>query len=76
MLIRTTVKGQIVIPAALRKKVGITGKMRINVYEEDGKIILEPITRAYVQRMRGLLKGTHALEMLLEERAIEKLKKY
>ena len=62
------------IPIALRRKYGITDKTQINVYEEDGKIILEPITGDYIQRVRGLLKGTNALEMLLEERAIEKLR--
>jgi bifunctional DNA-binding transcriptional regulator/antitoxin component of YhaV-PrlF toxin-antitoxin module len=63
-----------VIPIALRKKYGITEKTQINVYEEDGKIILEPITPQYIRQIRGVLKGTRALEMLLEERADEKLR--
>jgi antitoxin PrlF len=74
MLIRSTVKGQIVIPVSLRKKFGITEKTQIQVYEEDGRIILQPITREYIRQVRGMLKGTRLPEVLQEERAIERRK--
>jgi len=35
-------KGQVVIPAALRKRFGI--KRKILFKEEDGKVVIEPVT--------------------------------
>jgi AbrB family looped-hinge helix DNA binding protein len=74
MFVKSTVKGQITIPVALRRKYGITEKTRIYVYEEDGKIILKPITREYIHSMRGMLKGTNAMEVLKEARAFDRQK--
>lgn len=69
MLIKSTVKGQIVIPAALRRKYGINEKTPIHVYEQDGKIILEPITREYIHKVRGMYKDLPLTETLKEMRA-------
>ena len=62
-------KGQIVIPAALRRKYGIQKGTRIHVTEKHGQIVLQPITRDYIRRLRGSLKGSGALQSLAQERA-------
>ncbi len=67
-----TVKGQIVIPAALRRKYGIKKGTRIHIRDEDGRIVLQPITREHLRRLRGSLKGTGVLESLMAERAWER----
>jgi len=67
-----TTKGQVVIPAALRRKYGIKKGTRIQVSEDNGRLILEPITPDYVRRLRGSLKGTGAFEVFLTERARER----
>jgi AbrB family looped-hinge helix DNA binding protein len=72
MLIHMSSKGQIVIPAALRKKLGLTANTQIRVDEKDGQIILQPITREQIRRVRGILKGTAISEILLEERERER----
>ncbi len=71
---RATEKGQIVIPAALRKKYGIKKGTRIQVFEKDDHIILNPLTpelvRAKLQKLRGIVKGGPSLTKELEaERA-------
>lgn len=63
-----TVKGQIVIPAPLRKKYGITEGTRIVIIDNGTEIILRPITREYLKSLRGSLKGSRALDILMEER--------
>jgi AbrB family looped-hinge helix DNA binding protein len=63
-----TTKGQIVIPAPLRKKYGITEGTRIVITDNGREIILRPITREYLESLRGSLKGSGAIEVLLEER--------
>lgn len=42
-VIRVTQKGQATIPKALREKYGIDAPGEVFVYEEDGRIVLEPV---------------------------------
>ena len=69
---RATVKGQVLIPVALRRKYGIQKGTRISITEEKGRIILEPITRDYIHSLKGILKGTGALEELMADRRRER----
>ena len=55
-IVTATVKGQIVIPAELRKKFRIVKGTRFNVYEQGKKIIAEPLQNDTVQEGRGMLK--------------------
>ena len=70
-----TTKGQIVIPSKVRKHYGIKGGSRLCVIEEEGKIILQPLTKDYFENMAGVLntKGKLSKE-LLEERKADKAK--
>ena len=63
-----TVKGQIVIPAALRRKYGIKAGTRIIVSDNDEEIVLRPVTGQYLRKLQGSLKGTGALQVLMQER--------
>ena len=63
-----TVKGQIVIPAALRRKYGIKKGTKIIITDNGESIILKPVNAQYLSRLRGSLKGKGVLEALLEER--------
>ena len=51
-IVTSTVKGQIVIPADMRRKYGIEKGTRFKVYEQKNKIILEPFKRDTVQEGR------------------------
>ena len=65
-----TSKGQLVIPAAVRRKFGITPKTRIVIYEEGQRIILKPVTHEAVDRLCGsLADGPDLVKALLDERA-------
>jgi AbrB family looped-hinge helix DNA binding protein len=63
-----TIKGQIVIPASLRRKYGIKKGTKIIVLDNGGSIVLKPITGQYLQKLQGSLKGRGGLKVLLEER--------
>ena len=76
---RATEKGQIVIPAPLRKKYGIKKGTRIQIYEQGDQIVLNPLSpeviRAKLQKLRGIVKGGPSLTKELEaERARDKEK--
>jgi len=63
-----TAKGQIVIPAILRRKYGIKEGTRIGILENGDSIILKPMTEEYLKKLQGSLKGTGALKVLVDER--------
>lgn len=64
-----TTKGQIVIPASVRKKLNICKGGKLSVIERDGKIILEPIREDPVKAARGMLSTRgKVLRLLVEDR--------
>jgi len=69
-----TVKGQIVIPSRIRRKLGITEgtRIQIDLDEENKKIVLTPITREYIHSVRGRLKGKGLLKSLAAEKKTER----
>ncbi|MFZ5923421.1 MAG: AbrB/MazE/SpoVT family DNA-binding domain-containing protein [Chloroflexota bacterium] len=69
MEVYATVKGQIVIPAELRRKYGIKEGTKIVVTDTENGINLRPITEQYIRELQGSLKGTGMIAALLEERA-------
>lgn len=65
----TTTRGQITIPAALRKKLNIRQGTRLLVEEKNGKIIMEPLPGDLLKAGRGLLKTKgKVLKNLLADR--------
>ena len=67
-----TVKGQVVIPAKLRRKYGIKAGTRIEVVDDGSRIVLQPITREFIHGLRGVMRGSGALRILEEERRRER----
>lgn len=70
----STTKGQVVIPSSVRRKLGIKSgtRIKVEVDEENGQIILRPITREYIHSLRGRLKGKGLLEELAAEKERER----
>ena len=51
-----TSKGQLVIPAQIRRKHKIEAGTKVKVLEDEfGRIVLQPITDEYIDRVRGML---------------------
>ena len=69
-----TVKGQIVIPSKIRRKFAIKEgtRMQVDVDEQTHRIILTPITRDYIQNLRGKYKGKGLLTALAAEKKRER----
>lgn len=69
---RMTSKGQVVIPAAIRRCLGIGKGTPMVVDEKDGAIILRPATREYFDRLAGVLPGEPSLaKQFAEEHVCE-----
>lgn len=71
MLVTVSSKGQVVIPAPIRKKLNIQKGAKLIVSVEDNRIVLESV-EDLIRQGRGLLptKGK-VLKLLLEERKKE-----
>jgi AbrB family looped-hinge helix DNA binding protein len=68
-----TTKGQLVIPARLRRRFGIKKGTRVTFIEDAGRIIVQPVTREFIRDLRGSLQGEpSALAALLAERKRER----
>ena len=67
-----TVKGQVVIPRKFRKEFEIEEGTKAAVVATPDGILLKPITRAYIRSLRGSLKGSKALQVLMDDRRRER----
>jgi AbrB family looped-hinge helix DNA binding protein len=69
-----TTKGQVVIPASVRRKLGIKEGTRIQVEVDEDKrrIILTPITREYIHSLQGKFRGKGLMALLQAEKARER----
>jgi len=68
-----TSKGQLVVPARLRRKYGIKPGTKVCFIERDHEIIFQPLTKDYIRGVCGMLKSDTSLtKALLEERARDK----
>lgn len=68
-----TSKGQIVIPSKIRRQLGIKEGtyLQIDVDNINKRIILTPITRDYVNSLRGKYKGKGLMKALMAEKKRE-----
>ncbi len=67
---KTTVKGQVIIPAPLRKKYNIKKGTRVAISEGEGNVIvIKPLPDDPIEASRGMLKGkTSLMKALLKDR--------
>jgi AbrB family looped-hinge helix DNA binding protein len=71
-VVTSTVKGQIVIPAEIRKKLNINKGTRVTVYQEGDRIVVEPLSDDPVSQGRGMLRTRgKVLKALIEDRRKE-----
>jgi len=71
-VVKATVKGQILIPASLRRKYQIERGTSLRVYGRRNHIVLEPLVQDPVEQGRGMLKTRgRILKSLIEDRKRE-----
>lgn len=71
---KATSKGQIVIPAEVRRRFGIKAGTRVSIRvdEKENAIVLKPITEQFIESLRGIDRGKKMLQALIEERKLDK----
>jgi AbrB family looped-hinge helix DNA binding protein len=58
-------KGQVVIPVEIRRKFQIDEGTRVAFLEEDGRLLIQPVTDEFIEGMKGILAG-HGLPARIE----------
>lgn len=73
MTVTISVKGQLVIPAAIRKRYQLTARSRVEVLDTGHSILIMPLPKGdSFLASRGLLKGKLTTKDLLKVRREEK----
>ena len=69
-----TSKGQVVIPSKVRKQLGIKDGtyLQIDVDTVSMRLILTPVTREYIQSLRGKYKGKGLMKALMADKKRER----
>jgi bifunctional DNA-binding transcriptional regulator/antitoxin component of YhaV-PrlF toxin-antitoxin module len=65
-------EGSLSLPAWLREQLGLREGMRALAFQDGRRIVLQPVRLGEFRSARGSLKGTGALEALVDERRREK----
>jgi AbrB family looped-hinge helix DNA binding protein len=60
-------KGQLVIPAKLRKKYGLRGGTKLSIGEADGKIVIQVNRNAALLSLYGTLAGYSLEKDLMDD---------
>jgi AbrB family looped-hinge helix DNA binding protein len=64
-----TTRGRIVIPARLRRKLGIKPGTKVCFIERGSDILFQPVTKQYIRSLCGMLKSKMSItQELLKER--------
>jgi AbrB family looped-hinge helix DNA binding protein len=65
-----TSRGQIVVPARLRRRYGLKPGMKIYFIERNDEILFQPLSRETIRSVHGMLSSkTSVTKELLKERA-------
>ena len=67
-----SVKGQVVIPRWLRTEYDIHAGTRAQVEATKQGILIKPLTAQHIRSLRGSLKGSRVMEVLMAERKRER----
>ena len=70
-----TIKGQVVIPSKIRRRLGIKKGTKVCFIERNDDVVIRPLTKDYFEKMAGFLKpGGKLAKSLLETREQDRLK--
>lgn len=71
-IVKTSAKGQVVIPGTIRKALGIKPGSKVHIRLEGKEAVLFPLADDPIRALRGILKGGPSLtKALLEDRREE-----
>ena len=70
-----TSKGQLVIPARIRRRLGIRKGTRVAVHEEGSRLIVQPLTDEFLRKLQGWLKPAKGKRSMMDTLLAERHRK-
>ena len=71
MTIAISARGQMVIPAFIRKKYGLKSKSRMEILDLGKEVVLVPIPpKVSLMRAQGVMKGVSTADLIKERRSL------
>lgn len=71
-IVKSTIKGQILIPATIRKKYHIEKDTPLRIYDEGTRIVIEPMPNDPIAEGKGMLSSKgRVLKSLIADRKKE-----
>jgi len=68
-----TVKGQIVVPAKIRRKFGMKKGTKVAFIEQNGKLMIQPLDKSYFESLAGILGSRgKMMKSLMEDKKMER----
>ena len=72
MTITVSARGQMVIPASIRKRYGIKPNSKVELLDFGKEIVIVPIKVQSIAEARGILKGVSSADLIRERRKARK----
>ncbi len=70
-----TIKGQVVIPSKIRKRLGIKKGTKVCFIERNEDVVIRPLTKDYFEKMAGFFKTDGQMtKKLLEARKQDRIR--
>ena len=69
-----TLKGQVVIPSRIRRRLGIKKGTKVCFIEGNEDVVIRPMTKDYFAKMAGFLTGGRMTKSLLESRRQDRIR--
>ena len=66
-IVNVSPKGQVVIPAGLRKKYNIGPRDKVEIIEVDNEIVIVPLEKDPIRTARGFLKFDRSAKEIISE---------
>lgn len=72
MTITVSARGQMVIPASIRKRYGLRQKSTIELLDLGKEVVIVPIPEKSLLKSRGILKGVSTNDLMKERRNLRR----
>lgn len=72
MTITISARGQMVIPASIRKRYGLKQKSAVELLDLGKEVVIVPIPEKSLSKYRGILKGVSTSDLIKERRRLRK----
>ena len=72
MTITVSARGQMVIPASIRKRYSIKPNTKVELIDLGKEVVIVPISEQSLSKSRGILKGISTADLIKARKALRK----